>query len=250
MDIASAGRLLSGAGSFVSGVKSLFGGGGDSPEHALKKQIMVQSDMLPYRIKAFEKAGIHPLTGLGLPTMSTSVQSIGGNNDAGDSLYQMGQGIQGAANAFVSKEEKAIVRQSAALDLEHKQLQNDYLRAQIAQASPVGRPGGFALTSTLPETGVSGFDADVSQDVSLTSGQSGNYSVVPSTGVKQKIEDMIVPELQWYMRQLLAPKVPGYTYNPLTGDLVPDGQSRHHNAMRKIDGWLRQIGRTNRFYKP
>lgn len=230
MDFAAIGSALGGLGSFASGVGGLFGGSkmtaNKMAKAAIKQQEVFRSQ-LPLNIKAFKDSGIHPLAALGqLPSAGSGGAMIGSSgNDFGNSLYQMGQGIHGAASAFSSREEKALSKVSAELSLEHQKLQNDYLRAQIQHISPVGRPQGFSLEPVVSGSNAIGFDSGLSSDVSRVQSQSGYRAVVPSESVKQQIEDQIVPEMQWMLRQALAPKQPGYTYNPFTSEMVPDDQS-------------------------
>lgn len=225
--ISAIGGAMQGAGSLASALG--FGKKGPSMK-SIEKQIYATGHAnrqeLPKNLAAWKQAGLNPLTMLGVGAGQPLQASIGGDSgpSVADRLYDMGQGIQGAANAYIDYNDKKIHRASQELALENQALQNEYIRTQIQQARPVGRPT-TALSSPIAgsviPSGMVGHDDQLSKDVSLTESRSGRYAVVPSEGVKQQIEDMLVPEAQWYMRQILADAPSGYYYHPFTGEYRP-----------------------------
>lgn len=137
MDIATISGLLSGAGSFASGLSSLFGGGGPSPRkqmaEAYNMKIRELTELPSYQVRGYQYAGIHPLYGMGTQPIPFNPQVIGQESkDIGGALERMGQGIDRAAAAYSSKKARAVADASAELTLENQQLQNEALRTQIA----------------------------------------------------------------------------------------------------------------------
>lgn len=86
-----------------------------------------------------ERAGLHPLAALGIsPSSGGGFGTAFGGSPASrgpspfaDSLRSMGQDVSRAAAAVSSREQ----RMAMALDLENKQLNNDYMREMIENAS-------------------------------------------------------------------------------------------------------------------
>jgi len=237
---------LIGAGSSMLG--GFMGGKGMSNKEAFTKmqeQAYISRTEIPLRIQAYKDAGIHPLYSVGgstfTPSMVTPEPGASRSNMA-DAVSSAGQHLGRAAAAYQTTEERAYTKASQTLSLENQALQNDLLRSQLTSIHTPTNPA-FPSASSLyavPGQGdtrqLSGFDNEGGADASVSSSRNGSLAVVPSTSVKNRIEDMIIPEMQWYMRQLLAPKIKGYTYNGITGELVPDEKSQ----MRKfldMGGW-------------
>lgn len=235
MDPITGAAVAQGAGSILGGISSFFGGGAKKPP-TMRQQRMQQQALDEQRpswiVKGAKNAGIHPLTALGSPVASPASFSFGGGGSepsTADKLYNMGQGIQGAVNAYQSREEKQIMRSSQVLGVENQQLQNEFLRAQIQQMRPVGRPDGMSINPAMSGTNMTGFDGKLSSDASMVKTRNGDNAVVPSESVKAQIEDMIVPEMQWMIRQFFSAIPDGKFYNPFTStikDMSPSMKRR------------------------
>lgn len=114
VDIAGIASGLSGAGSFLSGVSGLFGGGGLSSRKAAALDFEYQKRMLEnqlqWRVSDAKAAGIHPLYGIGAPAVSYA-STIGGEprrNTLND-LGEAGQGIARAAGAYADSKQRQIL---------------------------------------------------------------------------------------------------------------------------------------------
>lgn len=102
-------------GGIVAGVGSLAGGivNGITSNHLANKNIAAQKEFaqngIRWRVEDAKKAGIHPLYALGASTASFSpVAGYGGDFGISDALNSFGQGIDRAAQAKMTKEERAI----------------------------------------------------------------------------------------------------------------------------------------------
>lgn len=132
MEPTTIGAIASGVGSLAS---SIFGNKGPSPEEQInhnlnyerKRLDLVEGLTIPTRVAAARKAGLHPLSALGV---SPSSGSIGINYDqpSGPDFEALGQGIDRALSVGKNATEKRLDQ----LALEKAQLENDYLRTQIA----------------------------------------------------------------------------------------------------------------------
>lgn len=163
LTIAAVGKAASGIGSLASA----FGLGrdkGPSPEeqtnHNLnyerKRLDLVEGLTIPTRVAAAKKAGLHPLSALGV---SPSSGSIGINYDqsSGPDLEALGQGIDRALSVGRDK----VQRQLDQLALEKAQLENDYLKTQIAGSKQeILRSAATPSTGFSSSSGVDGVSSD------------------------------------------------------------------------------------------
>lgn len=182
-----------------------------------ERQIALQREFaqngIRWRVEDAKKAGLHPLAALGATganyTPVTATYSDPGNPFA-DSARQMGQNLSRSIMATRTQEE----RKMTALQLENQQLQNDYLRSQIAmnnsaQVGP-GLPGTRVVPSeqTATAPGRPSQQAGKVADVSYAQTKSGLVPV-PSKDVKERIEDNLIQETMWSLRNNLAPNFGG-----------------------------------------
>lgn len=162
----TAASILGGLGSFgnlLGGLGGLLGSkGGFSAKDGYKmgdvayRNAKIMAQNLPtYQMQGWKNAGIHPLAGMGMPTVGPSSFSVGGEASAGDIAAGIGNGVSRAVEAWQSKEERQFARISSALSLENMQLQNDRLRAEIALASSPGTAPGMAVDPFMPGQSVS-----------------------------------------------------------------------------------------------
>lgn len=234
------GAVIGGALGAVSG--ALGGSKGMSNKEAFRKmeeQAYISRREIPLRIEAYKDAGIHPLYSISGTSFTPSMvapQPGASRQRIADAVSSAGQNISRAAASYQTSEERAYVKASQTLSLENQALQNDLLRSQLTTVHSPSNPAFPSASSFygVPGQGdsrsLTGFDNEGGADVSVSSSRNGNLAIVPSNSVKNRIEDMIIPEVQWYLRQLAAPKLPGYTYNPFTSETVPDNKS----IIRKI----------------
>lgn len=223
MDLMGMGGFMQGAGQIMGALG--IGNKGTSRKREYDSYVLqsrASREDIPLRVKAFRDAGIHPLFGMGSQpfTPSPSGASDGGGFDPA----QLGQGIGRAVSAYTSKPERELAAKRDALTLDNMQAQNDLLRAQTTSIHLQNRPPAVP-SGVLPMAGqgdsLVGFDKNLSSDASLTATRNGEFAVVPSKSVKENIEDMTIPEAQWYTRQTVAEPPAGYAYNPFTGVLFP-----------------------------
>lgn len=234
-------------GGFLGGMGQLAGGLGFGSKGTSRKrefdsyrlQAQASREDIPLRVQAFRDAGIHPLFGMGSQPFTPSPS--GATSSSGVDFSEIGQGIGRAASAFTSKPEREMAAKRDQLALENMGLQNDLLRSQITSIHRTSMPPAVP-SGKLPLDGqgdsLIGYDNDVSLDASLSRSRDGGIALVPSETVKQKIEDMVIPEAQWYARQVFSEPPEGYGYNPFTGALFPldekSFQGKMGRAWRKV----------------
>lgn len=231
MDLSAIGGLLSGGGSFLSGLG--IGKKGLSGKDMMKQaSVNRQAEQWQMRDRFdFAKANnIHPLVMLGANLNASPVTPIMSGEGIGERMQQMGQGLGRAAQALQSSDERI----ASNLALENAALQNDLLRAQIGSLNQPQNPPMPNLQR--PAITSDAFELGSNPDVSVARSQGGSYAVIPSQDVKSRIEDMFIPELQWYARQVLGDAPKGYMYNPLTSEYFPENE----NSIQ---------GRFGRFYR-
>lgn len=178
-----------------------------------------------WRVEDARRAGIHPLAALGAHVSSPSPSFI--SSDSSTAWRQMGQDFSRAIQSTRTNTE----RQEAAanLALENAKLQNDLLRVQIKQIDQVppalpdarhmidGQGNAYVTSSavvpqplrpTSSEPGAPARDVGAVPDYAFARTRRG-YAVVPSKDVKERVEDQIVPEILWALRNHLVPAISG-----------------------------------------
>ncbi len=199
-----------------------------------EQQLQFARQGVTWRVKDAQNAGVHPLFAMGaaLPTYSpTSISNIpetglsAGISSAGQDI---GRAVQATSTAG-QRTESAEMRQ---LVLRNAQLKNDFLAAQIAQMGAT-QPASIGPNFPSADPGLTGFmpgqgtrvvdqpqlrttphpDAMHSEpgamvDVGWAKTASGGYAPVPSEDVKQRIEDQLIPELAWALRNYGPQKQP------------------------------------------
>lgn len=220
-------------GALIGAGTSILGGilGNKSANKAQKQEYQRQKEFaqngIQWKVADAKKAGIAPLAALGGSSVSYSPQSIGGG-DYG--VSQAGQDIGRAIDATRSPGQRAdaYTRTAQALELERGGLQNELLRAQIAKLNQAGHPPGIAVDSEgytipgQPNSGIPGVQVQPSKTTVVTPGVpstqagtipdmqyadtvGGGYYPVASADVKERIEDSLIPELAWAMRNIVRP---------------------------------------------
>lgn len=251
----------------ISAASSIFGSKkqADAAEENNAKNIQLQKDFaqqgIQWKVNDAKAAGIHPLFALGANTHSFAPVNAG-DTSGGAGIAAAGQDISRAINAVSSAPQKtnAIGQAVATLQVENASLQNEMLRTQIMRLKQENQPSmqtpdtrygipGQAPTVELPGTLVqSGPLKRVTSDPNAPHNEPGaiadtgwartatGWAPVPGKDVKERIEDMIIPELAWGVRNY-APGVTGkfnppfpapqgqqWTYTGLEYRLVPIGQ--------------------------
>lgn len=237
--------FLSGAGSFLSGVSGIAGAFGgkkgmsnkDITYHQDRADVLQRNllkDQLPLMVEGAKTAGLHPLVAAGVnPATSSAVASQVGDSGGGfwDKLSDAGQNISRAAGAFSSRTEREKRDKLDSLLLEKAGLENDLLRSQISTINrPTTPPVGGSITGsnagaeyspvqlTTP-TGPNGSkEGGAVNDFTYARTAGGGLSIVPSSDVKQRIEDSFIPQAQWSLRNthiLFNPPKPDPSEFPL-----------------------------------
>jgi len=203
-----------------------------------REQMAMQKEFaqsgIRWKVEDARKAGLHPLAAMGAQTTpyqpvfaDTSLSDTGMSGD----FAGLGQDITRAIHATRTDKERAA--KMAELELTHSELENDLLRAQIAKlsASQVGAPmagnipdsnipphlGKKGLVKVVPlevnptEPGRIGKEVGALNDYTFTRTADGVMVPVPSDATKQRIEDSIIPETLWSIRNNL---LPNFGYGP------------------------------------
>lgn len=179
-----------------------------------------------WRVEDAARAGLSPLAAIGAAGASyTPSQTLFDNSSpAADLASRMGQNVGRAINATRTQDE----RRATELELENRSLQNDLLRSQIAQNQAAMNP---ALPSAVTASGglsgqgdafkVSPAEAKASQSgrpaqeagaintYGFARSASGGLIPVPSSDMKQRMEDDFFQEAEWQIRNRLLPAVKG-----------------------------------------
>lgn len=222
-------------GAIVGGITSLIGGRRAEKNATKQSNVEYQRQKefaqsgISWKVKDAKRAGIAPLAALGAPLTSYAPQSISGG-DGG--ISQFGQDIGRAIDATRSPGQRAdaYTRTAQALELERGGLQNELLRAQIAKLNQPGNGPGIAVDSEnytipgQPNSGIPGVVVQPSKSVTVTPNtpheqrgtvpdvmwvqtNTGGYAPVPSSHAKELIEDQMIPEIGWAMRNVVTPMI-------------------------------------------
>jgi len=221
---------------FASPITSLIGIGADILGRNSDKQNQQEfaQQGLRWKVEDAKAAGLHPLAALGTPTTPFQPAYGGMASD----FASMGQDTSRAINATRTGKERTDAK-LLAISIERGELENELLRSQIAKTNQVGPPMPFSnahlgdeqgkyfnenpaqITHTQP--GKIGQEAGAITSYGFGRNADGSLSPVPSTDMKQRIEDQIIPELLWSVRNNLAPNFGGGPSKP-PFSFLPKGQ--------------------------
>lgn len=194
---------------------------------------------IQWKVADAKAAGLHPLYALGASThsfapSSTPVQAqadLSGANLIASLSDRLGQNVSRALHATSNQAQRQ--ERMMDLQLQNQELQNAYLSSQIANLNQPGSgpalPSNSGLAGGLTGQGDASKSGYVNENaLQRTHSQPGNppqevgavsdyayvrteqgYAIVPSTDVKNKIEDQMVPEAMWALRNQLAPALSG-----------------------------------------
>lgn len=240
-------------GSLISAGTSLLGGllGRSSSKSASQANYKAQKEFaqhgIRWKVEDAKAAGVSPLFALGAPATNFSPSFVGDTGLA-TGLAGAGQDIGGAIDRTRTSSERVSARLEG-LQLERAGLENELLRSQIRRLSMNPVPGipDVAGQNLIPGQGntplvkVNQQDVTVAQpgapqseagaiaDVGYARTGTG-YAPVPSYDVKQRIEDQLIPELMWSLRNNIAPTL---GFNHSVPYPAPKGFVWHYSPWRQ-----------------
>lgn len=232
------------AGGIAAGASLLGGFLGNKSQEKVNKRNIEQQELdrayqkefaqsgIQWRVKDAQEAGVHPLYSMGasIPTFSPVSQSQTAPTGLSRGVQQAGQDISRAVAATSTETQRYQSARIAELGITRGQLENDLLRLQIqrqrAQIGPAfpapsasaglmiaGQGDSTRITDqaqlrTTPHPDAMHSEPGATVDVGWARTASGGYAPVPSEDVKEKIEDQLIPELAWALRNYGPQKTP------------------------------------------
>lgn len=204
---------------------------------------------IQWRVEDAKKAGIHPLAALGAQTQSYSpvTGQVFHDSSGSDAIREwsqnMGQGLSRAASAVQSKqqrEQNELQLASMRADVEGKTLDNQIRSTQLSQMRATGPalpspmdspiiPGQGNAVHVKPsevyasEQGRSGIQSGMINTMQYTREASGNISIAPSADMKQRIEDDLIGEVGWHLKNRIMPPAPNTRDYPIPEHLYRQG---------------------------
>lgn len=234
----------------------------DSTERMAAQNIALQKEFaqsgIQWRVEDARRAGIHPIYALGSggATFSPVTANFSGDDSLAKGFAAAGQDLGRAIDAGRTGPQKidAFTRTAQALQLEKAGLENEVLKLEVA--SKAGRlrqvtqpaipaavdpyliPGqgnsplisSKALEVTPAPKNAPQSEGGAIPDVGYARTGTG-WTPVPSNDVKNRIEDQVIPELLWSLRNNVFPSV-GYNFNPPPFK-APDGKEWHFDVLRQ-----------------
>lgn len=233
-------------GALIGAGASLLGGvlGQNSQEKTAARNIALQKEFaqsgIQWKVEDAKKAGVHPLAALGAQTTSFSPVSVG--SPLGLGVHNAGQNISQAVHRTMNTDQRTTQLQ-AALTLENMGLQNDLLRSQIgrmqqtsAPPMPVGNrwlidgqgetslpnssqnplPGVLVTNNPLKRLAsdptAPWSEAGAVSDLGFARTATG-YAPIPSRDTQERIEDNIIGQIAWSIRNQMLPTF-GWRHTP------------------------------------
>lgn len=217
-------------------------------------QFQFQQDMaknsVQWRVADAKAAGIHPLAALGIMPSSFAPVSMGGDGGASH-LADLGQNIGRAVGAYQSSRERAkqvaveaaeAARRRKMEDLEFEQryraneIDIAVGAAQLARLNAPGSapplnvgPGVVSVRparTTSPAPGNLGREAGAIRDYGYTNTDEGGLAIVPSFDVHERIEDNMLQQFGWALRNQVAPVFGGLRAPSRSEHPLPPGFDR------------------------
>lgn len=225
--------LISGAAGVIGGLMNR-----NSAKDAAEKNAALQREFaqngITWKVKDAERAGVHPLYALGASTIGASPSYVG-DTSLGSGIASMGQDIGRAVAATSSSAQKdnAFTAAARALELEKGGLENELLRSQIARMRQQSMPSlptatgnpwlidgqGDSRTVTVGPLIENNPLERVSSDPTNPWTEPGainsvgyartptGLQPVPSSDVKNRIEDNLIQEVLWTFRNNVLPSI-------------------------------------------
>lgn len=256
------GAVISAAGSLLGGALSSRSASNTADDQMAltRDQMQLQREFaqqgIRWRVEDAKAAGIHPLYALGASIPSFSPVSY----IPGDTGYGIGQGLSEAASHIgrsvdaTRTPQEQVDSRLGELALTRAELENDLLRSQIAklnQSPTVGLPAGGNNQAIPGQPDIERMGLIVSPakqhvvekpqeivvaspfnssqephpitDVGFVQTPTG-LAPVPSKDAKDRIEDQIIPEAMWALRNHLIPTL-GASDNQPPKSMLPEGAS-------------------------
>lgn len=218
-------------GSIISAGASLIGGAmsrkSSKDANAANAEISAQNaemqkefaqNGIRWKVNDAKAAGIHPLYALGANTHSFSPSAVGVSPDTsmGDAFSRAGQDIGRAIDAGSTMGERQQARMNE-LQIKRGELENTLLASRIARLNanptigvPTSSPSGYIEgqnpmiqpspnTEVFEEPTMTGREVGSVADYGFSRTPNG-LAIVPSSGVKSRIEDLLIPQLLWSLR--------------------------------------------------
>lgn len=198
------GGALGAVGSLINGSRS-----SDNVKSQMQMQREFAQNGVRWKVADAKAAGIHPLAALGAQTVSYSPVAVG-DDGLGSALQTMGQGISRAVEAKQLQEEReaAQARQEMAdvfnmarsqKELEHMDLQNEFLRTQIAGARnavtqtalPPPMP---KVNQPTPDSSGLFLDKPIVRDGWVIDEKGRKVGILPGEDVASRVEDKLIVE--------------------------------------------------------
>lgn len=244
-------------------------------DEALQKQFAQEG--IRWRVADAKAAGLHPLFAISgqMPSYSPSTfipsqPSIQPDFSMGKAISDAGQDIGRAVTATMSDTERQQTRVNQ-LSIERGELENELLRSQIAREKaqmgpPMPSPNAYLMSGPpeAPGNAHPGLKFGISEkpmertvtgekpwqepgsvsDTGYVRTPTG-LSPVPSKDAKERIEDMLVPELMWSWRNNVLPSL-GRGSPPPTSALPPEATHWEWDIFRQEWQPRYMYGRKNR----
>lgn len=231
-------------GALIGAGASLLGGflGQKQQNKMADKNIALQREFaqsgIQWKVEDARKAGIHPLYALGANTHSFSPVSVG--SDLGSGIANAGQDIGRAMDATRSGSDRLTAFQKTVQDLSLQKmgLENELLASQIAKLRTTGSPppmaspedrmllDGQAQSLAANDRVAKAFDlvetkplqrtasdpsrpyqeAGAINDLGFVRTKDG-YMPVQSNDAKQRLEDDLIGDLAWSLRNRILPSI-------------------------------------------
>lgn len=211
---------------------------------------------LRWKVEDAKRAGIAPLAALGAQTHSFSPVSIGSSGEHTPTNFgEMGQNLTRAINGTRTAEEQELAKiqlASARTDLDGKALDNQIKASQLKQMqSGPPFPGseyildGQAnsgvirnkpLERTFTRPGKPHQEVGSVSDVGYADTQFGKVPV-PSSDIKQKIEDNMIQEVMWAIRNNILPNSPFHPGDPPDSDHKWDPTTQSYRKNSYYNYW-------------
>lgn len=224
---------------------------------------------IKWRVEDAKRAGIHPIYALGSSgaTYTPSSAAFTADTSLPSALAAAGQDIGRAVNATRTQTERvsAFTQAAQGLALEKGKLENDVLRLEIA--SKAGRlrqeaapsfPGNNYLVPGQAQSGAVGPKDSPLERVQAAPGAphqehaaisdlgwaktKTGYAPIPSKDVKERIEDNLIQEVMWSIRNNLMPNFGFYDPPPMSPG---EGRKWIYNPVRQeYQSWSNPRHRT------
>lgn len=177
-----------------------------------------------WKVEDAKRAGLHPLAALGIQPASFSPVSVGTHtadySGIGTAGQEIGRAIDAKRTHGERQEANGILSRLA---VERAGLENDLLRSQIAKANQAGTPPALPsldqrylnvegqgdgaklieqkpMEQTPSDPRQAGQEPGAVVDVGWSRHPNGRYYPVPSQDMKQRMEDQMVPQAMWSLR--------------------------------------------------